>query len=56
MRDWIFRLIEKMFVKTLTFPDHYNYSNADIIKIKETAKNLKTKIINRYDYLQKKFA
>ena len=32
-------------VKNLNFPDHYNYSNKDIIKIKETAKNLKTKII-----------
>ena len=32
-------------VKNLNFPDHYNYSNKDITKIKETAKNLKTKII-----------
>ena len=32
-------------IKTLNFPDHYNYSNSDISKIKETAKNLKTKII-----------
>ena len=32
-------------VKNLNFPDHYNYSNKDITKIKETAKNFKTKII-----------
>ena len=32
-------------VETLNFPDHYNYSNKDIKKIKETAKNLKAKII-----------
>ena len=32
-------------IKTLNFPDHYNYSNTDITKIKATAKNLKTKII-----------
>ena len=28
-------------VKNLNFPDHYNYSNKDITKIKETAKNFK---------------
>ena len=32
-------------IKALNFPDHYNYSNKDIKKIKEIAKNLKTKII-----------
>jgi len=32
-------------LKTLNFPDHYKYSDQDIIKIKETAKNLKAKII-----------
>jgi len=32
-------------VKNLNFPDHYNYSNKDIIKIKEMAKNLKAKIL-----------
>ena len=32
-------------VKTLNFPDHYYYSNKDITKIKEVAKNLKAKII-----------
>ena len=32
-------------VKTMSFPDHYNYSNKDIIKIKETAAKLKAKII-----------
>ena len=32
-------------VEALNFPDHYNYSNKDIKKIKETAKNLKAKII-----------
>ncbi len=32
-------------VKTLNFPDHYYYSNKDITKIKEVAKNLKAKIV-----------
>ena len=32
-------------VKSLNFPDHYNYSNQDLIKIKETAKKLNAKII-----------
>ena len=32
-------------LKTLNFPDHYKYSDQDIVKIKETAKNLKAKII-----------
>jgi len=32
-------------VKTLIFPDHYNYSDQDIIKIKQKAKNLNAKII-----------
>ena len=32
-------------VKTLDFPDHYNYSDQDIIKIKKTAKDLGVKII-----------
>jgi len=32
-------------VKALNFPDHYYYSNKDITKIKEIAKNLKAKII-----------
>ena len=32
-------------LKNINFPDHYNYSDGDIIKIKETAKNLKAKII-----------
>jgi len=32
-------------VKTLSFPDHYYYTNKDILKIKETAKNLNAKII-----------
>ena len=32
-------------VKSLDFPDHYNYSNQDLIKIKETAKKLNAKII-----------
>ena len=32
-------------IKTLNFPDHYNYTNKDIIKIKETAKDLDAKII-----------
>jgi tetraacyldisaccharide 4'-kinase len=32
-------------IKTLNFPDHYNYSDQDIIKIRETAKSLDAKII-----------
>jgi len=32
-------------VKTLNFPDHYYYSNKEITKIKEIAKNLKAKIV-----------
>ena len=32
-------------VKTLNFPDHYYYSNKDIAKIKEVAKDLKAKIV-----------
>ena len=32
-------------LKTLNFPDHYKYSDQDIVKIKDTAKNLKAKII-----------
>ena len=32
-------------IKTLDFPDHYNYTNQDIIKIKDTAKNLNAQII-----------
>ena len=32
-------------IKTINFPDHYKYSNRDITKIKETAKNLKAKIV-----------
>jgi tetraacyldisaccharide 4'-kinase len=32
-------------LKTLNFSDHYNYSDKDIAKIKETAKNLKAKIV-----------
>ena len=32
-------------VKTLNFPDHYNYTNQDMIKIKEIAKGLNAKII-----------
>ena len=32
-------------IKTLDFPDHYNYSDKDILKIKETAKYLDAKII-----------
>ena len=32
-------------VKSINFPDHYNYSNEDIKEIKETAKNLNAKII-----------
>ena len=32
-------------LKTLNFPDHYKYSDQDIVKIKETAKNLKAKVI-----------
>ena len=32
-------------VENLNFPDHYNYSNKDIKIIKETAQNLKAKII-----------
>ena len=34
-----------LIVKNLKFPDHYNYSNKDIIKIKNMAKDLKAKII-----------
>ena len=32
-------------VKTLEFPDHYNYSNQDIIRIKKIAKSFNAKII-----------
>ena len=32
-------------VKSINFPDHYNYSNENIKEIKETAKNLNAKII-----------
>jgi len=32
-------------VKTLSFPDHYYYSNKDIAKIKTIAKDLKAKIV-----------
>ena len=32
-------------IKSFTFPDHYNYSELDLIKIKKTASNLKAKII-----------
>jgi len=32
-------------VKNLIFPDHYNFTDKDIINIKETAKNLNAKII-----------
>tara|TARA_B100001123_G_C15288740_1_gene1016639 strand:- start:144 stop:1079 length:936 start_codon:yes stop_codon:yes gene_type:complete len=32
-------------VKNLDFPDHYNYSNQDLTKIKETAKKINSKII-----------
>ena len=32
-------------VKTLDFPDHYNYSDQDISKIRKTAKDLDAKII-----------
>ena len=32
-------------VKTLIFPDHYNYSDQDIVKIKQKAKKLNAKII-----------
>jgi len=32
-------------LKSINFPDHYNYSNQDIADIKRKAKNLKTKII-----------
>ena len=32
-------------LKTLNFPDHYKYSDQDIVKIKETAKNLNAKVI-----------
>ena len=32
-------------VKTLNFPDHYNYSEQDIIKIKKKAKDFSAKII-----------
>ena len=31
--------------KTINFPDHYKYTDQDIVKIKETAKNLEAKII-----------
>ena len=38
-------------VKSINFPDHYNYSNEDIKEIKETAKNLNAKIITtKKDY------
>ena len=40
-------------IKTLRFPDHYNYSNNDIIKIRKIAKNLNAKIITtEKDYLR----
>ena len=32
-------------IKDITFPDHYNYSNNDILKIKNMAKSLNAKII-----------
>ena len=32
-------------LKTINFPDHYKYTDQDIVKIKETAKNLEAKII-----------
>ena len=32
-------------IKDITFPDHYNYSNKDILKIKDMAKSLNAKII-----------
>ena len=32
-------------IKTINFPDHYNYTSKDIIKIKETAKDLDARII-----------
>ncbi|MDC0215798.1 tetraacyldisaccharide 4'-kinase [Candidatus Pelagibacter sp.] len=32
-------------IKNLCFPDHYEYSERDIIKIKKTAKNINAKII-----------
>tara|TARA_Y100000590_G_scaffold448234_1_gene584595 strand:- start:1013 stop:1948 length:936 start_codon:yes stop_codon:yes gene_type:complete len=32
-------------IKNINFPDHYNYSQKDITKIKDIAKNLKAKII-----------
>ena len=32
-------------VRDITFPDHYNYSNKDILKIKDMAKNLNARII-----------
>ena len=40
-------LIEKKFniIKEINFPDHYNYSQTDIDKIKLEAKNLDAKII-----------
>ena len=40
-------------VKTIDFPDHYNYSDQDIIKIKEAAKSLNAKIITtEKDYIR----
>ena len=32
-------------VRDIVFPDHYNYSNKDILKIKDMAKNLNARII-----------
>ncbi len=32
-------------VRDIAFPDHYNYSNKDILKIKDMAKNLNARII-----------
>ena len=34
-----------MIIKNFKFPDHYIFSNKDIRKIKNVAKNLKAKII-----------
>ena len=39
--------------ETLVYPDHYNYTNKDIKKIKDTAKKLNSKIITtEKDYLR----
>ena len=40
-------------LKTLVYPDHYNYTNKDIKEIKDSAKKLNTKIITtEKDYLR----